>query len=131
MVLFSLGFDVSEKEIRARCNYQDWGMWLGSIADGFADLPLNIEYHADWSIDDIKDSLRQAVFPIAGIDLRFLDGEPSYHAVVVTKVASDFVTIHDPRPKHTARKISLSVFESAWVSADNEVLIITPKDPLS
>src|SRR5262244_3873950 len=85
MVLAQLGFPLTEAQIRSRCGYSRIGMSLKQVINGFQDLPILIEHHTDWSIDDISDSIRAAVFPIVGIDLRLIEGIYGLHTVVVSE----------------------------------------------
>ncbi len=124
MVLASLGHSLSEAEIRSRCGYSRLGMQLNQVAAGLSDLPVTVEFHNDWSVDDLADALRQSLFPIVGVDLRYIDGLFAFHAVVVSEISSRQLTIHDPRQAHSPRQISQYAFEDAWENADHECLVI-------
>ncbi|MGH9751553.1 MAG: cysteine peptidase family C39 domain-containing protein [Blastocatellia bacterium] len=127
MALAALGFSITEAEIRSRCGHSGLGMRLNQVAQGLADLPIKVECHTDWSIDDLTDAVRRSVFPIVGIDLRFVDGLFAFHAVVIADVMSGHVVAHDPRNSQSPRSISLQTFEDAWESADRECLVIEMK----
>jgi hypothetical protein len=127
MALAALGFSLSEAEIRLRCGHSELGMRLNQVAQGLAYLPIQVEYHTDWGIDDLTDAVRRSAFPIVGIDLRFVEGLFAFHAVVIADVMSGDVVIHDPRDSQSPRNISLQTFEDAWESADRECLVIDMK----
>jgi len=127
MALAALGFSLTESEIRSRCGHSSLGMRLNQVAQGLSDLPVNTEYHPDWSIDDLIEAVRRPVFPIVGVDLRFVDGLFAFHALVIADVTSDEIIVHDPRDAHSPRNISLRTFEEAWESADRECLVIEMK----
>ncbi len=130
MVLAALGFAFSEAEIRTRCGHSGLGMRLNQVAPGLANLPIKIEYHTDWNIDDLTAAVRQSVFLIGGIDLRFIEGLFAFHALVVADVRSDQVLVHDPRHAVSPQTISLRTFEDAWESADRECLILEIQQPM-
>jgi hypothetical protein len=88
-VLAALGYDLPEAEIRTRCGHSGLGMRLNQMASGLTDLPLNVEYHRDWSLDDLTEAGRHSVFPIVGIDLRFVEGLFAFHALVVGQPTHD------------------------------------------
>jgi len=127
MVLAALGTSLSESEIRSRCGHSSLGMRLNQMAAGLTDLPVAVEYHTDWSIDDIADATRQSIFPIVGIDLRYIEGLFAFHAVVVANVAREQIVVHDPLHVQSPRPIGLPAFAEAWESADGECLTIVMK----
>jgi hypothetical protein len=106
MALAALGFSLAESEIRSLCGHSGLGMRLNQVAQGLSDLPVNTEYHTDWSIDDLTEAVRRSVFPIVGVDLRFVDGLFAFHALVIANVMSDEIIVHDPRDAHNPRNIS-------------------------
>lgn len=127
MVLAALGHYLSEAEIRSRCGYSRLGMRLNQVAAGLLDLPVAAEYHTDWNLGDLAEASRQSVFPIVGVDLRYVDGLFAFHAVVVAQVTGQQMTVHDPRFTLGPSSISRSAFEAAWESADRECLVIKPR----
>lgn len=127
MVLTALGFSLTESEIRLRCGHSNLGMRLNQIVAGLADLPLSVEYPIDWGLDDLAEATRQSVFPIVGIDLRHIEGLFAFHSVVVSKVTSEHLVVHDPLYPNSARHIGLQTFLEAWEGADKECLTIKLK----
>jgi len=149
MVLEALGHTLTEAEIRQRCGHAKGGMRLNQVADGLKDLPVIVEYHTDWSRDDLRDAIRQTplpktllpitgidarpvddsfafhetLLPIVGVDLRPIDGTFAFHAVVVLDLIGDGVRVLDPLQGE--RTIGLASFEAAWNNADHEVVVIT------
>jgi hypothetical protein len=126
MILHSYGFQLNELTIRLRCGHTNLGMRLNQLANGLAELPFNIEYHTDWNIYDIKETLQRGVFVIAAIDLRFIDGINAFHAVVIAEVQSDLIVAHDPLPPPARREISWQTFVRAWESADQQCVMFEP-----
>jgi ABC-type bacteriocin/lantibiotic exporter with double-glycine peptidase domain len=127
MILDSYGFQLDESVIRSRCGHTNLGIRLTRLANGLTDLPFNIEYHTDWNIQDIKESLQSGVYVIAAVDLRFIDGINAFHAVVIAKMESSLILVHDPLPPPAQRKINLQTFMQAWESADRECVIFEPR----
>ena len=99
-------------------------MRMNQVTAGLSDLPVTVAYHTDWSLDDLADAVRQAWFPIIGVDLRYLDGLFAFHAVVVANITSQQVIIHDPRHAHSPRQVNQQTLADAWEDADRECLLI-------
>ena len=91
MVLAGLGHALPESAIRTRCGYTKLGLRLSQVGSGLADLPVVVEYHIDWSLDDVNEALHRSTFPIVGIDLRPIEGTFGFHAVVVLSMSSSSV----------------------------------------
>jgi len=127
MVLSVHGFQLTEEEIRTRCKQTVIGLTLRDVPKGLSDLPLIATVHTDWGIDDLRDETRQSHYPIVGIDLRPIDGRFAYHAVVIAKIESTKVTIHDPQSGKGVQELNPATFFAAWKGADNQVLMILPK----
>jgi uncharacterized protein YvpB len=75
----------------------------------------------------MAEAVRAGAFPIAGIDLRPIDGIFAFHAVVVVNTSTDQVVVHDPLHDGGPRSIGISAFETAWSAADREAVIIRPR----
>lgn len=126
----SLGFSFTESEIRLRCGHSGFGMRLNQIAAGLTDLPVTVEYHTDWSLDDIADAVRQSTFPIVGVDLRYIEGLFAFHSIVIINLTSEHIIVHDPLHSQSPRNIGLQAFAEAWESADNEGIVISLKQDI-
>src|SRR5574341_2468110 len=98
MVFAAHSLQLIEEEIRTRCRQTLIGLTLADVPKGISNLPLVATMHNDWSIDDLRDETRQSNYPIVGIDLRPIDGRFAYHAVVIAKIDSNKITVHDPEP---------------------------------
>lgn len=127
MVLAGLGHALTESQIRFRCQHTSVGMRLNQIGIGLSDLPVIVEHHVDWGIDDLSDLVRVGAHPIVAVDLRPIDGVFAFHAVVVVGVGPDRLLIHDPRDQSGSNSIGLSGFEAGWSGADREAVIIKAK----
>jgi len=130
MVLAGFGLLLTEEEIRTRCGQTVIGLCLTDVTDGLSDLPVTATVHNEWGLDDLRDEIRQFHYPIVGIDLRSIDGRFAYHAVVVGTVESNHVTVYDPQHGQGVRKLNPTTFMAAWSGADQQVLMILPKNSL-
>ncbi|MDZ7291508.1 MAG: cysteine peptidase family C39 domain-containing protein [candidate division KSB1 bacterium] len=127
MVLAALDLHLAEQEIRTRCGQTAVGLRLIDVAKGLSDLPVAVHVHTDWGMDDLRDEIRHSHYPIVGIDLRPIDGRFAYHAVVVVKIESDKVPVHDPEAGQGIRELNTTSFMDAWDGADRQVLMVTKK----
>ena len=130
MVLAGLGHVLPEAATRTRCGYSKLGLRLSQVGSGLADLPIVVEYHIDWNLDDLREALDRSTFPIVGIDLRPVEGMFGFHAVVVLSVSSSSVVVLDPLPNQGTRTIGLAAFEMAWIEAEGEALTISGRSSL-
>lgn len=124
MALAALGLQLNESEIRSECGHTPLGMRLNQVAGSLADLPVTIEYHTDWNLDDLHDAVCRSVYPIVGVDLRYVDGLFAFHALVIAAIASDRVSVHDPRDDRSPLILGRQTFAEAWEAADRECLTI-------
>lgn len=127
MVLESKALRFTEEEIRRRCKQPIVGLSLTDVPKGLSDLPVIVTVYNNWGLDDLRDEVRQENYPIVGIDLRPVDGRFAYHAVVVTKIESNKITIHDPEPGRGVRELNFTTFLAAWKGAKQQVLMILTK----
>jgi len=127
MALESQKHRLTEEEIRRRCKQSSVGLSLVDATKGFSDLPVTATVYNNWGLDDLRDEIRQSNYPIVGIDLRPIDGRFAYHAVVVVKIESNKVIVHDPEPEPKVREFNLATFMAAWKGASQQVLMILPK----
>jgi len=82
------------------------------------------QWHADWGLDDIRDSLRDGGYPIVGIERRFFGHPSATHAVVITAVQSSDIEILDPLLGPAPHIASITTFAIAWRSAGQEALVL-------
>jgi hypothetical protein len=83
-----------------------------------------VELNDDWSLDDLRDALRQGLYPIIGIERQILGHSPARHAVVLVSVSSQGVKALDPYDGPRPQEYSLQAFERAWSLAGKEALLI-------
>lgn len=80
MVLAAHKIHLGEEDIRSRCRQTVSGLRLRDVPHGLAGLAVKATVHDDWGLDDLRDELRQANYPIVGIELRPIDGRFAHHA---------------------------------------------------
>jgi hypothetical protein len=88
-------------------------------ANGF-----HVEWHDDWSFDDLRDAIRNGFQPIVGVERRFFGYPSAAHAVVITNVESSGLRFLDPLIGPDTQECSLPTFLEAWESAGREALIL-------
>jgi predicted double-glycine peptidase len=71
---------------------------------------------------DLRDSIRDGVYPIVGVNLRRLRGVWSPHAQVVVEITSDLVRLHDPLLGRL--RLKPQTFEAAWADADYLAILV-------
>lgn len=124
MVLAALGHTLAEEKIRQSCGQTALGLSLIDVPKGLANLPVIATVHTDWGLDDLRDETRQSNYPIVGIDLQSIDGRFAYHAVVVVKVESNKIVVHNPDPGQGVQELNVTTFMAAWKGANRQVLMI-------
>ncbi len=124
MALAAFGHNLTEENIRKRCGQTALGLRLIDVPKGLSDLPVIATVHTDWGLDDLRDETRRSNYPIVGIDLRPIDGRFAYHAVVIAKIESNKITVHDPEPGKGLREMNTATFMAAWKGAGQQVLLI-------
>jgi ABC-type bacteriocin/lantibiotic exporter with double-glycine peptidase domain len=124
MVLTSLGQHHSESELRHVLGNPRFGITLTQAAQRLRSVGAMTQWHADWGLDDVRDSLRDGAYPIVGIERRFLGHPSATHAVVITAVQSGEVAMLDPLVGPAPQMCHVATFAAAWRSAGQEVLVL-------
>ena len=123
MVLSAHGIEISERVLRKNCQ---WDPFLGTSSTALVAAARALGFvnsREDYGLRlyDLRDLLRQGIFPIVGIQL------PPYgligdHAQVVVEITSRYVEVYDPLlgPMRTL----LATFEQAWELGDYLTIVI-------
>lgn len=123
MVLASFGVDISEKRLRALCEWTPSGSVSTSAVVAAARALGFIHSREDYGLrlHDLRDALHVGLFPIVGVDLRAY-GSLGLHAQVIVSVTTRGVSVLDPMLGQLAT--SLLVFEQAWSGTQFSVVLI-------
>lgn len=123
MVLTAFGQQRSELVIRQILGNPRFGVTLRIATQKLMEARALAQWHGDWGIDDVRDSLRAGEFPIVGIERRFFGHSSAAHAVVLTGIDGQMIEMLDPlveQPQTT----QIETFTMAWHSAGQEALVI-------
>ncbi|MGH9847566.1 MAG: hypothetical protein ACREEM_53430 [Blastocatellia bacterium] len=124
MVLAARGRRYTERYLRRLCQCQPM---LGTLSTDVVEAARRLGY-ADSVEDrsvrqiDLRDTIRNSVYPIVGVNLRRLRGIWSPHAQVVVEITSDLIRIHDPLLGRL--RLKPQTFEAAWADADYLTILV-------
>ena len=124
MVLTSFGQYHSESAIRRLRGNPRFGITLTQAAQRLRAVGAVTQWHGDWGLDDVRDGLRDGVYPIVGIERRFFGYPSATHAVVITAVQSMTVEMLDPLVGPAPHMSHSTTFIPAWQSAGQEALVL-------
>ena len=124
MVLAAFGQHLSESTIRRVLGNPRFGTTLTQAAERLLAAGAVAQWHADWGLDDVRDSLRNGVYPIVGIERRFFGHPSATHAVVITAVHEETVEMLDPLIGPAPHIPHSATFAAAWHSAGQEALVL-------
>lgn len=129
IVLTAFGVTVSEEQVRRLLHHDKFGLSLATAQSRLDEAGAISFFHDDWSLDDLRDELRQGNYPIVGVERHLLGYPSASHAIVLVGLSSNGVEVLDPMNGPQVRTFGLSAFEQAWVLADRELLIIQTPPP--
>ena len=123
MVLAAQDVFLSEKQLRDLCG---WHPQRSASSTGVVAAARSLGFihsREDYGLrlHDLRDALREGLFPIVGIDLQAY-GRFGQHAQVVASVSTRGVTVQDPLLGQFVT--SLLVFERAWSGSDFLTILI-------
>ena len=125
IVLTSFDVTASEEQVRRLLRHDKFGLSLTIAQERLASARAEVSFHNDWSLDDLRDELRQGRYPIVGVERHWLGYSSASHAIVLVGLSSSGVEVLDPMNGPQVRTFGLPAFEQAWTRADKEVLVIT------
>lgn len=124
MVLASLGETWSETQVRRVIGHARLGITLVAANARLVQAGATAMLHDDWSLDDLRDALRQGQCPIVGVERHPLGYPAASHAIVLLSATSGEVEALDPLEGPQAQRYGVPAFELAWKLSGKEVLII-------
>lgn len=122
MVLSSLGFDVSEADLRHLCDCTPFGTDALKAVDAARQLGFAGTSKHNLSPTELAGLLRDGHHPIVFVDLMPIDGVREQHALVVVEMDTNFVTVLDPL--RGERVLPRQEFLRGWAWQRYLVLII-------
>lgn len=125
MTLSDFGAPCTEPEIRQLLGNPPYGLTLQQAAVKLSERGAVAEWHADWGVDDLRDSVRDGSYPIVGVERRYFGHASAAHAVVVVAVRATEIELLDPLLGPAPRVSLIETFADAWHTAGQEALILT------
>ncbi|MGH9935015.1 MAG: cysteine peptidase family C39 domain-containing protein [Blastocatellia bacterium] len=130
MVLSGFGQFTTEQRIRQVLGNPLSGLSLDQAYQRIVSHGADVALHADWGLIDLRDCLREGWRPIIGVERRYLGHPDALHAVVLIEIDSHSVQALDPLGSSIPETITPEIFESAWISAGQQALVIKSPFPL-
>ena len=125
MVLGSFGLEITEGELRARCDCTPFsGTNALQAVDAARQLGFTGTAKHNLTLTELRELLADGDFPIVFVDLRPLNGIRHSHALVVLRVSDREAVVLDPL--RGERSLPLRVFDSAWTMALNLAILVKP-----
>lgn len=124
MVLQGLSLPLAERQVRQMLGHTVFGLSLKKAHANLTAAGALAHLYNDWNADDLRDALRQKLYPIVGVERHVLGYPPASHAIVLLEIKSRTVNILDPFAGPQAQAHTLTAFELAWHLAGPEALII-------
>lgn len=121
MVLAGYSFEISETELRNRCECDETGTSPSKATDAVNELGFDCD-EANLTFEELKEYVLDKLFPI--VYLRFSEDAKYSHAVVVYKISKEKIFVLDP--ENGEREFDLSLFIELW--SRNLTIIIEKKN---
>lgn len=122
MILLSFGVDVSESQLRVRCDSTILGTDALKAVEGARQLGFTGSAKYTLTLDELKDLVAAGQYPIVFVSLLPIDARDDIHALVVTGITQADVLVLDPLSGE--RAIPLQTFSAAWGMRHNLGLLI-------
>src|SRR6266568_7858276 len=94
MVLTGFGVVWTEGQVRTIFGRPRLGITLTAAQARLVHAGARAVLHEDWSLDDLRETLRRGHYPIVGVERHLLGHPPASHAIVVVQVTSS--AVHGP-----------------------------------
>ena len=109
MVLASLGFEISEFDLRNLCQCDETGVERKKAINAVLELGFD-SYESTLTIDELRENLKIDLSPI--VFLRLSETANYSHAVVVYKISKEKVFVLDPEIGE--RELDINLFTEIW-----------------
>jgi len=121
MVLAAYNFEISETELRSRCECDETGTSPSKAINAISELGFNC-HKANLILEELKEYVLDKLFPI--VYLRFSEDVKYSHAVVVYKITKEKIFVLDPEIGE--RELDLNLFTEIW--SRNLTIIVEKKN---
>lgn len=109
MILASYNIEISETELRSRCECDETGTTSSSTVKAAIEYGFDA-YRAELIFEELKDLILQNITPI--VFIRIFEGASYSHAVVVYKITKEKVFVLDP--ENGEREFDINSFIEIW-----------------
>jgi len=122
MVLSSFNFDITEADLRARCDCTYFGTDALKAVDALRQLGFSRTAKQTISISELRTLIANGHYPIVYVDLLPIDGTRATHALVVIDVGNTTAIVLDPT--RGERQIEIQTFATAWAAQHNLAILV-------
>jgi len=122
MVLGSFGVEITEADLRRRCDCTPYGTDALMVVDVARQFGFVGTAKHTIALDELRGVLTDGHHPIVFVNLSPIDGIEDVHAVVVVDASQDQIVVLDPLKGE--RSLPLQAFSTAWAMRHNLAIII-------
>lgn len=122
MVLSSFGLDLSEADLRVRCDCTGFGTEALKAIDAVRQLGFAKTTKHTLTLIELEMVIANGLWPIVFVDLRPIDGIYQPHALVVIRIGASEVEVYDP--VKGAMLLPRQTFIVAWAMRHNLAIIV-------
>ena len=123
MVLAAHGVDVPEADLRVACDCTPVGTDSLHAVDAARSYGFQQSARYTLTLEELAILVEGGSYPIVYVSLKPIDGVRDTHALVVTGIGEQDVTVYDPR-QGERMSISKQTFNTAWALRHNLVILI-------
>lgn len=122
MVLAAFGVDVSEADLRAACDCTLAGTDSLQAVDAARAYGFKHSARYTLTLEELTALVEGGGYPIVYVSLKPIDGVRDTHALVVTEIGEQNVTVYDPLQGE--RILPRQTFSTAWALRHNLTIIV-------
>jgi len=122
MVFAASGVDVSEADLRAACDCTLAGTDSLQAVDAARAYGFKQSARYTLTLEELTALVEGGSYPIVYVSMKPIDGVRDTHALVVTEISEQDVTVYDPL--RGERILPKQTFSTAWALRHNLTIII-------